>query len=75
MKISIEKRKAAGGKLSVRLAYYYGYTKSAEGKITHQRKFEKLDLFLYEKPKTPIEKQHNKDTLKLASNASSQKSV
>ena len=66
MKISIEKRKAAGGKLSVRLAYYYGYTKSAEGKITHQRKFEKLDLFLYEKPKTPIEKQHNKDTLKLA---------
>ena len=66
MKISIEKRKAANSKLSIRLSYYYGYFKNDEGKITHQRKYEKLDLFLYEKPKTPIEKQHNKDTLKLA---------
>ena len=66
MKISIEKRKVKGGRLSIRLAYYYGYTKSAEGKIVHQRKFEKLDLFLYEKPKTSLEKQHNKDVIRLA---------
>ena len=46
----------AGGKQSY---LYYGYTKSAEGKITHQRRFEKLDLFLYEKPKATSEKQHN----------------
>ena len=66
MKITIEKRKAKGGKENLRLVFYYGYTKGNDGKITHHRKRETLDLFLYEKPRTAIEKQHNKDTQKLA---------
>ena len=55
MKVSIEKRDIAGGKQSLRLVSYYGST-TDKGKVTHQRKRETLDLFLYTKPKTPIEK-------------------
>jgi hypothetical protein len=36
------------------------------GKIKHQRKYEKLDLFIYDKPKSIEEKHHNKETLRLA---------
>ena len=65
MKIIIEKRKAAGGKLSIRLVYYYGHKLDESGKVKHTRDREKLDLFLYEKPRTSIERQHNKETLQL----------
>ncbi|MGZ8191619.1 MAG: hypothetical protein ACXWTS_10385 [Methylococcaceae bacterium] len=66
MKITIEQRAMRGGKKSLRLVYYYGYTKDETGKIKHQRKIENLDLFIYEKPRTPEEKQHNKEALRLA---------
>lgn len=66
MKISIEKRKVKGGKLSLRLIYYHGYSTDNSGKVVHNRDRESLDLFLYEKPKTSIEKEHNRNTLKLA---------
>jgi len=66
MKVSIEKRAIAGNKQSLRLVYYYGSTTDANGKVVHQRKRETLDLFLYIKPKTPLEKQHNKEAEQLA---------
>lgn len=66
MKLNIEKRSISGGRSSLRLIYYYGSTKDESGKITHHREREKLDLFLYDKPKTSIEKQHNKEAMQLA---------
>jgi len=66
MKVSLEKRKIKGGRLSLRLMYYHGYERKPDGGIKHHRTFEKLDLFLYEKPKTAPEKQHNKEVLQLA---------
>lgn len=44
MKISIEKRKVKGDKLSLRLVYYHGYSKNEAGKVTHHREREKLEL-------------------------------
>ena len=75
MRISVQKRKAKGGKLNLRLEYYHGFTKNDEGKIKHQRNYENLELFIYEKPKTPAEKQHNKQTLQLAEAIRSKKIV
>ncbi len=37
-------------------------------KVKHIRRKEKLNLYLMAKPRTPIERQHNKDTLQLAKN-------
>jgi len=66
MKISISKRKGKVGRLNLWLEFYHGYTKTPEGKIKHQRDYENLNGFLYAKPKTPAEKQHNKQSLQLA---------
>lgn len=35
-------------------------------KVTHKRRKENLNLYLIEKPKTPLDRTHNKETLKLA---------
>jgi integrase len=66
MKITIEKRAVSGGKRSLRLTYYYGYSKDDQGKIKHQRKIENLNLFIYDKPRTAEEKAHNKEAMRLA---------
>ncbi len=66
MKITIQKRKAKAGTLNLRLEFYHGYTKTPEGKIKHHREYENLNGFIYELPKTPAEKQHNKQSLQLA---------
>jgi integrase/recombinase XerD len=66
MKITVQKRKAKAGTLSLRLEFYHGYTKDSEGKIKHHREYENLNGFIYEVPKTPAEKKHNKQSLQLA---------
>ncbi len=66
MKITIQKRKAKAGTLSLRLEFYHGYTKTPEGKIKHHREYENINGFIYATPKTPAEKQHNKQSLQLA---------
>jgi len=66
VKIIIEKRKSTGGKLTLRLVYYYGHKVDGSGKVKHIRDREKLDLFLYEKPRTSTERQHNKEVQQLA---------
>ena len=66
MKISLRKRKLKDGKTSLFIEYYKGYTKDENGKIKHDREFENLKLSIFDKPKTPTERKHNKDTLDLA---------
>jgi len=66
MKVTIEKNtNKARDKKSIRLVYWYGSYKDAEGKTKHNRKYEQLDQYLYANPKTKPEKQHNKETLQL----------
>lgn len=59
------------GKESLFLDYYFGYTKKINertGKevVKVDRKREYLKLYLWQAPRTPIERQQNKETLELA---------
>lgn len=59
------------GKESLFLDYYFGYTKEINertGKevVRVDRKREYLKLYLWQAPRTPIERQQNKETLELA---------
>ncbi|HVA98472.1 MAG TPA: site-specific integrase [Bacteroidia bacterium] len=69
MKIHLRQRKhSKKGKISLYLEIYKGTIKKADGSITGNRAYEYLNLYLIDKPRTPIDKQHNKETLKLAEN-------
>lgn len=69
MKIHLRQRKHnKQGKISLYLEIYKGTTKKADGSIAGNREYEYLKLYLIDKPRTPIDKQHNKETLKLAEN-------
>ena len=75
MKIYLQKRvgviskdsleKGRSRKVSLYLMYYHGTNK--------KREYEFLDLFLYHKPNSTIQKQHNKETLLLAESIKAQK--
>ena len=58
------------GRDSLYLEFYYGYSmvESKKGKtyIKSNRSSERLGLFLWQAPRTPIERQYNKETLELA---------
>ena len=68
MKISIEFREPdAEGKRALRLTYYAGsYLDPTTGIRKHKRSREPLDLFLYDKPRTPAQRLHNKETQRAA---------
>ena len=67
MNVHLRKRKQTkSGKISLYLEIYKGSTKTPDGKVKNLRSYEYLNLFLIDKPKIPIDKQHNKDTLQLA---------
>lgn len=68
MKISLNKRKLKGGRISLSIEYYRGSEISEEGKRRHLRSFENLDTYLFSEPKTPAEKKHNKEKLIFAEN-------
>ena len=53
------------GKVSLYLEIYKGYVVT-EGKKRNLKDYETLEYFLYAKPKTPAQKQHNKEALKSA---------
>lgn len=54
MKIFIEKRALkADGTRTLRLIYDHGYTTKSNGSRQRKREHEILDLFIYDKPKTP----------------------
>lgn len=68
MKISLYKRKLADGRESIFIEYYKGSVISKDGKRKHLRDYENLQLYLHKNPKTQVEKNENKETLKLAEN-------
>lgn len=67
MEVSLRQRLSKKtGRITLYLEIYKGYEKLPNGKIKHHRDYEYLDYFLYDKPKNPAEKQHNKENLKSA---------
>lgn len=59
------------GRESLFLDYYFGYSKEYDQKlgrdvIRKNRKREHLHLYLWQAPRTPLERQQNKETLELA---------
>ncbi|WJV66831.1 hypothetical protein PCO86_21805 [Pectobacteriaceae bacterium CE70] len=67
MKINIQKRDPdKNGLRPIRLVYYYGSKTSEDGSRAQKRSYEPLNLFLYNKPKNAVEREHNKTTLQKA---------
>jgi integrase len=62
-KVTLRKKKISGGRLSLYLDYYPAIPHPETGEPT-RRKF--LGLYILEKPKTPLDKQDNKETLRQA---------
>ena len=68
MKLHLRQRKQTKkGKISLYIEYYKGTAvNSTTKKAKVLRDYEYLNLYLFDKPKTPSDKQHNKDMLRLA---------
>lgn len=67
MKVHLRQRKQTKtGRISLFLEIYKGAIKTPNGRVKNLRDYEYLDLYLIDKPKTPIDKQQNKDNLQLA---------
>lgn len=67
MKVFLRQRKQSKkGTISLYLEIYKGYAETKEGKRKPIRDYEYLDLYLIDKPSNPIDKQSNKENLKLA---------
>jgi integrase/recombinase XerD len=67
MKVHLRQRQQKGrGKVSLYLELYKGTVNTHDGKTKALRDYEYLDLYLTAKPKTPAERQVNKETLQLA---------
>jgi integrase len=64
---SENQKKGRSRKVSLYFAYHFG--------AGIKREYEFLDLYLYEKPKNRLEKEHNKDTLQLAETIKAQKVI
>lgn len=65
MKVSIEKRQPdREGKRSLRLVYYYG-SSIEDGQCKLKRSHEPLYLFIHNKPRSPTEREHNKEVLSI----------
>ncbi|EGR2912423.1 site-specific integrase [Vibrio parahaemolyticus] len=76
MKIFIEKRALkADGTRTLRLIYDHGYTTKSNGSRQRKREHEVLDLFVYDKPKTPTQRQHNKEHILLAETIKSKRLI
>ncbi|KIT51282.1 integrase [Vibrio parahaemolyticus EN9701121] len=59
----------------MRLIYDHGYTTKSNGSRQRKREHEVLDLFIYDKPKTPVQRKHNKEHLLLAETIKSKRLV
>ncbi|HHC6444585.1 TPA: site-specific integrase [Vibrio parahaemolyticus] len=76
MKIFIERRALkADGTRTLRLIYDHGYTTKSNGSRQRKREHEVLDLFVYDKPKTPAQRKHNKEHMLLAETIKSKRLV
>ena len=76
MKVHLRKRQhSKQGSVSLYLEIYKGTTQTAGGKTKGLREYEYLNLYLIDKPRNPIDKQHNKDTLALAESIKSKREL
>ena len=67
MKVHLrQKKQGKQGSISLYLEIYKGSKKTPDGKVKVLRDYEMLNLYLLDKPRSPIDKQQNKDILKLA---------
>ena len=67
MKVLLRQRKQTSkGGISLYLEIYKGTTKTPEGKTKVLRDYKYLNIYLIDNPKSPIDRQTNKDNLKLA---------
>jgi len=71
-KVKLRQRAISGNRKSLYLDFYPPIIHPETGKPT-RREF--LGLYIYEKPKTPIDKQHNKETLQLAENIRAKRQI
>lgn len=71
-KVKLRQRAISGNRQSLYLDFYPPIPHPETGKPT-RREF--LGLYIYEKPKTPIDKQHNKETLQLAENIRAKRQI
>lgn len=64
MKVHLRQRKhTEQGRISLYLEIYKGTEKAPDGSIKKIRDYEYLNLYLIDNPRSPIDKQNNKDTL------------
>lgn len=63
IKVKLRQKAISGNRQSLYLDFYPAITNPETGELT-RREF--LKMYLFEKAKTPIDKQHNKETLQLA---------
>ncbi len=63
VKVKLREKKISGNRQSLYLDFYPAIPHPETGELT-RREF--LGLYLFDKAKTPIDKQHNKETLRLA---------
>jgi integrase len=68
MKITLRHKKLKNDKSSLYIEFYKGSQKNKKGILRHDRTFEYLRLYLFEKPKNAEEKRKNKEALQLAEN-------
>lgn len=67
MKVHLRQRKQSKtGSISLYLEIYKGTQKQPDGSIKNLKDYRYLNLYLIDKPKNPVDKQQNKDILRLA---------
>ncbi len=67
MKVHLRQRKQSKkGSISLYLEIYKGTTRNQDGSIKNIKNYKYLNLYLIDNPKNPVDKQQNKEILKLA---------
>ena len=72
MKVTIREKPIANGRVSLYLDFYPPVPHPQTGKDTRR---EYLNLYLFEKPRTPLDRKHNKETLELAENTRAKRQI
>lgn len=72
MKVTLRKKQVSGNRQTLYLDFYPPIVNPETGKST-RREF--LKLFIYDKPKTALDKLHNKETLQIAETAKAQRQL
>lgn len=76
MKVHLRQSKQTkAGNISLYLEIYKGAATTPDGKVKNIRDYQYWNLYLIDKPKTPIERQHNKETLQLAESIKAKKEL